>query len=336
VGSTTNPKISARWQAMDWLAFRASAGTTFRAPGQAAVSPGSSKGVSNIGGSYRAVVTNNNPGLQPETAKTYNVGVMLNTGAFKASLDYFKFDFEDELVLEPTQAIYDSLNCSNAAIVARFIFDGACAPANVINVSRFVVNGPATKTSGLDFKAQYDFDDFFGTDMVDARVSMGLDGTYLLTYDRSDFTLFGADNVVIQRAQDRVGRHELTGEFYSYPRLRATGFVNVNGGNWNLRYSLQYREGTEQIGLPCPASGASAACRYDRASATFINVGKSDDFWQHDLNAQIELPWNTTVSAGIQNLLDTDPPFVQSMYNYDYTNGNPLGRTFKIGVKQRF
>jgi len=27
---------------------------------------------------------------------------------------------------------------------------------------------------------------------------------------------------------------------------------------------------------------------------------------------------------------------VQSMYNYDYTNGNPLGRTFKIGIKQRF
>ncbi|OYW90670.1 MAG: hypothetical protein B7Z13_14325, partial [Caulobacterales bacterium 32-67-6] len=99
---------------------------------------------------------------------------------------------------------------------------------------------------------------------------------------------------------------------------------------------LQYREGTEIIGDPCPASGASAACRYDRASATFINVGKTDDFWQHDLTGQIELPWNTTVSAGIQNILDTDPPFVQSMYNYDYTNGNPLGRTFKIGIKQRF
>ena len=67
-----------------------------------------------------------------------------------------------------------------------------------------------------------------------------------------------------------------------------------------------------------------------------MNVGKTDDFWQHDLTGQIELPWNTTISAGIQNILDTDPPFVQSMYNYDYTNGNPLGRTFKIGVKQRF
>lgn len=336
VGSTTNPKISARWQATDWLAFRGSAGTTFRAPAQASVSPGSSKGVANIGGSYRAVVTGNNPGLQPETATTYNVGVILDAGAFKATVDYFRFDFEEELVLEPTNAIFASLNCANPAITARFIFDGACAQANTLSVSRFIVNGPDTKTSGLDFKAQYDFDDFFGTDMLDARVSMGVDGTYLLTYDRSAFTLFGTDNVIIEAAQDRVGRHELVAEFYSYPRLRATGFINVNGGDWNLRYQLQYREGTEQIGAPCPANGNSAACRFDRASATFVNVGKTDDFWQHDLNLQYDLPWNSTVNVGIQNLLDTDPPFVQSMYNYDYTSGNPLGRTLKIGVKQRF
>jgi len=336
VGSTTNPKISARWQALDWLAFRASAGSTFRAPAQASVSPGSSKGVANIGGSYRAVVTNNNPGLQPETAKTYNLGILIDTGAFRGSVDYFKFDFEDELVLEPTSAIFASLNCANPAITARFIFDGACSAANVIGVSRFVVNGPDTKTSGLDFKAQYDFDNFFGTDMFDARVSMGVEGTYLLTYDRSDFTLFGADNIVIEAAQDRVGRHELIAEFYSYPRTRATGFINVNGGDWNLRYQLQFREGTEIIGAPCPASGASAACRYDRATGTFSNVGKSDNYWQHDLTGQYDLPWNATISASIQNLLDEDPPFVQSMYNYDYTNGNPLGRTFKLGVKYRF
>ncbi|WP_375269359.1 TonB-dependent receptor domain-containing protein [Phenylobacterium sp.] len=336
IGSTTNPKISARWQAMDWLAFRASAGSTFRAPSQVVIAPGSSKGVSNIGGSYRAVVTNNNPDLEPETAKTFNFGVLLDFGAFRGSIDYFKFDFEDELTLEPSQAIYNSLDCSNPAIVARFVFDGACSANNVIVLNRYNVNGPDTKTSGLDFKAQYDFDNFFGRDFMDTRVSVGAEGTYLLEYERSDFTLLGAETVVIQEAQDRVGRHELTGEFYSYPRLRANGFINVDGGAWNLRYQIQYREGTEIIGDPCPASGASAACRYDYATSTFVNVGKSEDYWQHDLNLRVDLPSNTVITASVQNVLDEDPPFVQSMYNYDYTNGNPLGRTFKIGVKQTF
>lgn len=32
VGSTVNPKISMRWQANDWIAVRASAGSTFRGP----------------------------------------------------------------------------------------------------------------------------------------------------------------------------------------------------------------------------------------------------------------------------------------------------------------
>jgi iron complex outermembrane receptor protein len=42
------------------------------------------------------------------------------------------------------------------------------------------------------------------------------------------------------------------------------------------------------------------------------------------------------VTGSIQNLLDTDPPFAQSFYNYDVTNGNPLGRVFKLGVKKKF
>jgi len=48
------------------------------------------------------------------------------------------------------------------------------------------------------------------------------------------------------------------------------------------------------------------------------------------------MPWDTTITASVQNLLDTDPPFVASNFNYDYTNGNPLGRTFKLNVRKRF
>ena len=42
------------------------------------------------------------------------------------------------------------------------------------------------------------------------------------------------------------------------------------------------------------------------------------------------------MTASIQNLFDTDPPYVASNFNYDYTNGNPLGRVFEIGVKKKF
>ena len=344
VGSTTNPRISARWQAMDWLAFRGSAGSTFRAPGQAALTPGSSKGVSNIGGSYRATVTANNPNLQPETAQTYNFGVIVDVGNFNATVDYWSFDFKKELTLEDTTGLFNTLlvpgACSNPSITARFVFTSTCSQANVLQLTRRLVNGPDTKTSGFDVRGQYDFDNFFGFDFHDAKVTIGAEATILKEVKRTRFALDGDSTVQLSAAVDRAGRHDLGGgDFYSFPKLRANGFVNVRGENWNLRYQLLYREGTTNVGATCvgdAGAGATADCRYSYATGTYQSVGKTDAYWQSDINLNVDLPWDTTASFAIQNIADKDPPFAQSFYNYDVTNGNPLGRVFKVGVKKKF
>ena len=90
------------------------------------------------------------------------------------------------------------------------------------------------------------------------------------------------------------------------------------------------------ISEPSAGAGTTADCRYNYATGTYQSVGKLDDFWQHDLNLRVDLPWETTATLGVQNILDTDPPFAQSYYNYDVTNGNPLGRVFKVGLKKSF
>ena len=341
VGTTTNPRFSARWQALDWLAFRASAGTTFRAPGQAALTPGSSKGVSNIGGSYRAVVTANNPDLQPETAKTYNLGILIAAGGLSASVDYFRFDFEKELGVEDTTALYNALDCSKPALVARFVFNNAgCGKANVLQLTRKIVNGPETKTSGYDIRAQYDWDNVFGWDFHDAKVTVGAEATILNEFKRGAASLPEDSSVIFAAPINRAGLHDLGGgDFYSYPKLRANGFVNVRGSNWNLRYQLLYRSGTKNVGATClgdASAGLTADCRYNYTTGVYESVGRTDSYWQHDLNLSVDLPWDTTVTASVQNLLDTDPPFAESFYNYDLTNGNPLGRVFKLGVRKRF
>ena len=83
-------------------------------------------------------------------------------------------------------------------------------------------------------------------------------------------------------------------------------------------------------------AGATADCRYSYATGTYQSVGKTDAYWQSDINLNVDLPWDTTASFAIQNIADKDPPFAQSFYNYDVTNGNPLGRVFKVGVKKKF
>jgi len=341
IGATTNPKLALRWQALDWLAFRASASNTFRAPSSVQVVNACATGVANLGGQYRAVQTCGNPSLQPEKAKAFNVGAIVNFHGFTATLDYYKFNFKGELTTESASRMFATLfptgvgtgTCGQApALDARFQFaGGVCNAANVLRIDTFNVNGPNTDTSGVDFKANYAWNDF----LIDGSAwNAGVDATRLIDYKRGAFSLLGAPNVVFSAPEDRAGLYDLTAQFFSYPKLRATGFVSFDNGPLNIRWQIRYTEGTT------PAFGTTLFREVADGSAAsgfrLQALGKSDDFWQHDLIVRYQLPWDTTVTGSIQNLLDTDPPFAASQFNYDYTNGNPLGRTFKINVRKRF
>jgi len=341
IGSTTNPKIALKWQALDWLAFRGSASNTFRAPTSTQVTNACATGVANIGGQYRAVQTCGNPDLQPEKARAYNAGVLVNFHGFTASVDYFKFNFKGELTTESSSRLFATLfpagtgvgNCGAIpALQARFQFaGGVCNAANVLRIDTFNVNGPNTKTDGLDFKANYAIDDLL---MDGTQWNAGVDATRLLHYKRGAFSLLGAPSVIFTAPEDRAGLYDLTANFFSYPKLRATGFLSVNKAKLNVRWQVRYTEGTS------PAFGTTLFREVANPSATggydLVPLGKSKAYWQHDLIVRYELPWNTTATATIANVFDKDPPFVASQFNYDYTNGNPLGRTYKINLRTKF
>ncbi len=341
VGSTTNPKLALRWQALDWLAFRGSVSKTFRAPPINTTVNACATGVANIGGQYRAVQTCGNPNLQPEKATAYNVGAIVNFHNLQATLDYWHFDFQGELTTESATRMFASLfpagtgtgNCGTIpALEARFTFaGGVCNAANVLRIDTFNVNGPNTITDGVDFKVTYSLNDF----LVDgSNWTAGVDSSYLIEYKRGAFSLLGAPNIVFTAAEDRAGLYDLTAQFFSYPKLRAIGYLSFNKDKLNVRWQTRYTSGTS------PAFGTTLFREVPDSSAAsgykMVAPGESDPFWQHDLIVTYQAPWDTTITASIQNLFDEDPPFVFSNYNYDYTNGNPLGRTWKINVRKRF
>ncbi|WP_082765696.1 TonB-dependent siderophore receptor [Phenylobacterium sp. CCH12-B4] len=109
VGTTTNPKISARWQMADWFALRGSIGTTFRGPALTNLAPGSVTALSFIAGAFRAIDFFGNPDLKPEEATTYSVGGIFDIGNFKGSIDYWGFDFKDPIVGEPSASIVNTM-----------------------------------------------------------------------------------------------------------------------------------------------------------------------------------------------------------------------------------
>ena len=350
IGDTFNPKLSIRWQALSWLAFRASAGTTFRAPSATVVNNDCATGVANLLGQYRSVRTCGNPNLQPETADAYNVGFILQRGGFNATLDYWLIDFQGELTTEGSSNLVAAMfpggagsnhACGSAApeLEARFLFPtGRCASlpvgtnvnaSDLLRVDTFNVNGPDTRASGVDFRASYDWDGWF-----DGHFQVGAEATYLIEYSRGAFTLLGAPTVVFAAPFDRAGSYDFLSAFFSYPQTKANGWINFRRGGLNVRYQLQYTEGVSPAINTITTIVVPDASQPTGYSARLS--GKTDDFWQHNLIVQYQFMDRYTLTLAVQNILDTDPPFATSNFNYDYTNGNPLGRTFQIGLRGRF
>jgi outer membrane receptor protein involved in Fe transport len=55
-----------------------------------------------------------------------------------------------------------------------------------------------------------------------------------------------------------------------------------------------------------------------------------------DLTYRYQFEHDLTLTATVANLFDRDPPKAFEELGYDPRLGNPLGRTFEIGVKKAF
>lgn len=332
LGSTTNPKLSGRWQALDWLALRGSVGTTYRAPAATQTTTGFNRGLNNANGSWRANDTYGNPNLQAETADTYSVGILLNKGRFSGSIDYWSFDFSNPITSEATSdllaimfprgATDPGTNCGVAAytaIQARFQFSGACSRANITSYRTNNINGGSIETTGFDFQLNYDAGNWWGAD-----ITTGFDGTYLEKYDESPYQIEGFLSSAAG-LQKRAGTFRAS-SFVGYNRVRANAFFNVSKGIHNVRWQTRYVSGTTQ-------TDATAV----NLAASFGSTKEIGSYVQHDVTYRVDLPWETQLSLTVQNVLDEDPPFAFAMqYNYDPSTVNPLGRVYTLGMRKKF
>jgi len=92
-----------------------------------------------------------------------------------------------------------------------------------------------------------------------------------------------------------------------------------------LNYIHKYIDQRASILAPNPVSGQ------------IITAGRTvKPFVTADVTYQVELPWDTKVTATVNNILDEDPPFARLDLNYDPFTASGLGRTYKIAVSKRF
>lgn len=333
VGSTFDPQARAKFQMTDWLAIRGGVGTTFRGPPSQSLA-GNLTSLQIIGNSFRAIDINGNPNLAPESATTYSGGLLVNTGGFRASLDYFKYDFSGPIESEPVAGIVAALfgatgaaNCGNpayAALQSRFTFTGAgCGVNNVQRLRTQYVNSADVTTSGVDFSASYELP--VGTGSVTA----GFAGTYVIDYKTSDVVIEG---VTVQPAFDGVGLLNYQTTAYPLPKWKGNAYLQGDFGDHSLRLQVNYLDGyTDQRGAAIFGPNTSALA--GASVTTGKNIGS---FTTVDATYRLRLKTGTTIALSALNILDQDPPFARLDQNYDPFTASPLGFTAKISITQDF
>ncbi len=337
-GNTFNPQARLRWQAMDWLAFRGSIGSTFRAPPQGSLIPNPSTNLQQVLGTFIPVSTIGNPKLVPETATVFSVGAIVQTGGFRGTIDYWNYDFKKVLTSEPLTPVVNAVfpngasganNCADPAlagfIAAHLVFNGPCGPG-VVAVNLQAINGPGVKTSGVDVDLSYEWPDVYGGDLT---------ASALVTYvDKYSVGALQIGNVTIP-AFEAVGFFNSGQIAYPIPQWKGTIALNYAIAPFNVRYQFRFIDSyiDQRAALfrfnpiyVTPGNSSGLNTRGQRIGAQAL----------HDLTVVWDGPRETKFTLSINNLFDAHPPFARTDLNYDALTADPLGRTVKVGVQKTF
>jgi iron complex outermembrane recepter protein len=335
VGSTFDYQARGKFQITDWLAIRGGTGTTFRGPPPQSLF-GNVTSLQIIGTSFRAIDISGNPNLTPESATTYSGGVILEAGGLRASVDYFRYDFDGPIEAEPVAGIVAAMfgangtaNCGNpafAALQSRFTFNGACNITNVGRLRTNIVNSADVSTSGIDFMASYRTG--FGEDF---NLEAGVNGTYVIDYEVDDVTVEG---VLVQPAFDAVGKLNFQTTAYPLPQWKGFAYLQGETGPHSLRLQYNYIDGyTDQ--RTTIFTGANNAGSL--AGAPVLGGKEIGVFDTFDVTYRLNLESiGSTFSLSALNVFDKDPPFARLDFNYDPFTASPLGFTLKAAISQRF
>ena len=298
--STTDPKVSFNFDVGDNFGFRGSWGTSFQAPtvrqtGSASSSafiddPASATGP---GGSFVctnqqvanniSVVVQGAPGLSPQEADNINLGVVFQTDNFRASVDYFLFDYTDLIAAEAgAQAIIDQqcagIEDTGLPIIAdpRVTRD---ATGQVRQVRSQFVNIGSVETSGIDVNADYSMDIGNGSLIFD------LGATFLMNFD------VDSDGDGVQEFDGAGSRNQSNG-FATMPEIRANAAATWFTGNHTARLAVNHIGSYDN----------------DQSNNTEINSWTVlDAMYAYTFSGLIG-EGDTTLSIGVNNLTDQDPP----------------------------
>jgi len=310
--NSLDPKIAMRWQLSDQWIARASVSTSFREPSlsQLNATAVSLQGIQDFnpdgtpkgGVAFIRVASQGAADLTPEESTNYNLGLIFQpTDDLELKLDYWRVDYEDLITQQSAQGIVIA-NPNDPNVIRT-------PNGQLIGINTRYFNSSNVEVDGLDFETTWSLGDAWS---VKANLS------HFLNYD---LTL--ADGRTVEAAgffnHDNFAR--------SLPETKANMIVSWidedQRANLVLNYISSY-ETTREV----PAGESQNIDSYVTLDANYsinLPLGFTDDS-------------ETTLTFGIKNLLDEEPPRVYDAANYSYDpkQHSPLGRTLYAKAKFRF
>jgi outer membrane receptor protein involved in Fe transport len=314
-GSTTNPKVAARWDATDNIA-----GQGFRAPSLAQIGLGPSQESLFFidqfgcdGGNPAAcnvldyvIIFSGNPNLDAEESENFNFGLTFNLlENLDVSIDYWDITQENKIDDAPFAFLYNSsCDVQNSTVCVR----SAPLPGTTLgplqSVSTSFVNIGEQSATGIDVLASYSMDAGPGA------LGLNLYYSFLSDFDRIELNATG----------DAFVTRPLAGE-YEYPEHRFQLTGNYAFDDWSFYAQVDFIGEFEDL----PDVDFDGVLDFDSNTTR-----KVDSFTT--LNVQVNYTGieNTRLTLGIDNLFDEDPPFAagdgdSDLYGYVQSQHSPRG-----------
>jgi outer membrane receptor protein involved in Fe transport len=263
-----------------------------------------------------------NPNLKPETAKTWTLGLVAQpTSNLSATVDWWSIKLDDAIGVVPQPLILQ--NCLLANVFCDQIFRSATGSlrSGAGFIGGITTNTGKVDTSGIDITANW------STPIQDyGSVSLNLVGTWV---DKYKFSI----GVVTADCAGYFG--PICGNPIPEWRHKLRGTWNTPWYNTALALTWRYFSSVK-----VDASNPSPALQ-----ASFFPVDKKLAAQNYfDLAFSWQINKNFQVYAGVNNILDNDPPLASSLIaGPPFGNGNTypqiydtLGRNLFINLTAKF
>ena len=288
-----------------------------------------------------------NPNLAPESSENFNIGVSWapEDGALEGlqiDLDYYRYDYTDIITREShANLLSEDLTALNAHVAANGGTLLQAVQAGVGNRTQVIrnstggllrvlpnfANANGAEVSGVDLSTSYSFDTNVG------NWKAGLQAAWLADYEVEVASRTGGAPTVF----DAVGEYnDANPVARPLPEWKVNGTLNwgldqhrafllvkyVSGVNHNFTGGSTFFAATAAL-----AHGQAFADRFlDSSINSWITADAQYTYSFGDLKYLSD----ASVSVGVLNLTNEEPPFVPVITGYDGTLHDPRGRVWTL------